>query len=54
MLIKLKGKELHHLDIKPCNILLNYICNIDDYKSEFYKYKGDIDKIFKDKKEWLI
>ena len=36
---------MHHLDIKPCNILFNYV-NKDKNDDIICKYNKDIDEIF--------
>ena len=38
---------MHHLDIKPCNILFNYVDRCEDKNYDIIgKYNNDIDKIF--------
>ena len=32
VLIDLKKQNLHHLDINPCNILVNYFVKDNDYE----------------------
>ena len=40
---------MHHLDIKPCNILFNYVNRSKDEEYDIIGYyNNDIDKIFKD------
>ena len=38
---------MHHLDIKPCNILFNYV-NKNKNDDIIGEYNNDIDKIFED------
>ena len=37
---------MHHLDIKPCNILFNYVNKDTDYYDVINEYDNNIDKIF--------
>ena len=40
---------MHHLDIKPCNILFNYVNRYEDKDRDVIGiYNNDIDKIFED------
>ena len=43
-MIKLNKQKLHHLDIKPCNILFNYVNKGN--RDIIGEYNNDIDEIF--------
>ena len=46
-MIELDKQKLHHLDIKPCNILFNYVNRYIGEGYDFIRmYNNDIDKIF--------
>ena len=49
VLIKLKNEQnIHHLDIKPCNILFNYINKDTNDYDVIGNYNNNIDEIFED------